>query len=133
MFILLSEVDDSGFYSMVQRSLHEVTNNEQTSHRAPVNHSKEEISNPSSGSEIADDCMFRKVAPFNRQISIDKLGMISTAVESHEYHKWERKSHSVDAKRQKEVRKEKRNSDEQRESQGNSKLNFLQKLIKSRR
>ena len=114
---------------MMQKALNEVKKKVKPPDRPPVNSRQDTQEEPPEGSK------FRHVNPFSRQMSKDKLKLVDTYIDADNgmLSNVESESRQVDRERKNSIPKKKQPHIEQFQNTGESKLNFIEKLIKSKK
>ena len=113
---------------MMQKALNEVKKKVKPPDKPPVN-SRQDTQEPLEGSK------FRHVNPFSRQMSKDKLKLVDTYIDADNgmFSTAESESRQGDRERKNSIPKKKQPHIEQFHNAGESKLNFIEKLIKSKK
>ena len=115
---------------MMQKALNEVKKKVRPPDKPPVNNSRQNTQE-----EPLECSKFRHVNPFSRQMSKDKLKLVDTYIDADNgvFSKAEPESRQVDRERKNSIPKKKQPHIEQFPNTGESKLNFIEKLIKSKK
>ena len=114
---------------MMQKTLNEVKKKIKPPDKPPINNSRQDTQEPLEGSK------FRHVNPLSRQMSKDKLKLVDTYIDADNgvFSKAESESRQIDRERKNSIPKKKQPHIEQFQNTGESKLNFIEKLIKSKK